>query len=115
MAGSVVLRHGRDPLPRAGAGGGALPQRAVHGAAHDDRGRGCPRRHDHGRQQTGPCLQQIAHKLVAEGQSSKEIAETLVISVRTVQRHGAKLLRRLGPRDRLELTRHAIRAGLIEP
>ncbi|MFD7442847.1 response regulator [Streptomyces sp. NPDC059909] len=54
-------------------------------------------------------------KLIAEGNSSKEIAETLVISVKTVQRHRANLLHKLGLRDRLELTRYAIRAGLIEP
>ncbi len=54
-------------------------------------------------------------KLVAEGHSSKEIAETLFISVKTVQRHRANLLHKLGLRDRLELTRYAIRAGLIEP
>ena len=54
-------------------------------------------------------------KLIAEGHSSKEIAETLVISIKTVQRHRANLLHKLGMRDRLELTRYAIRAGLIEP
>jgi len=54
-------------------------------------------------------------KLVAEGHSSKEIAEMLFISVKTVQRHRANLLHKLGLRDRLELTRYAIRAGLIEP
>ncbi|GAA3368036.1 response regulator transcription factor [Streptomyces sannanensis] len=54
-------------------------------------------------------------KLIAEGNSSKEIAETLVISIKTVQRHRANLLQKLGLRDRLELTRYAIRAGLIEP
>lgn len=54
-------------------------------------------------------------KLVAEGHSSKEIAELLFISVKTVQRHRANLLHKLGLRDRLELTRYAIRAGLIEP
>ncbi|WP_282688529.1 MULTISPECIES: response regulator transcription factor [unclassified Streptomyces] len=54
-------------------------------------------------------------KLVAEGHSSKEIAELLVISVKTVERHRANLLQELGLRDRLELTRYAIRAGLIEP
>jgi DNA-binding NarL/FixJ family response regulator len=36
--------------------------------------------------------------------SSKEITETLVISVKTVQRHRANLLQKLGLRDRLELT-----------
>ncbi|MFD6281382.1 response regulator [Streptomyces sp. NPDC060209] len=54
-------------------------------------------------------------KLVAEGHSSKEIANMLVISVKTVERHRANLLQKLGLRDRLELTRYAIRAGLIEP
>ncbi|MFB4293468.1 response regulator [Nonomuraea sp. ATR24] len=54
-------------------------------------------------------------KLIAEGHSSKEIADLLVISVKTVDRHRANVLGKLGMRDRLELTRYAIRAGLIEP
>ncbi|MDT0433248.1 MULTISPECIES: response regulator transcription factor [Streptomyces] len=53
-------------------------------------------------------------KLVAEGHSSKEIAELLFISIKTVHRHRANLLHKLGLRDRLELTRYAIRVGLIE-
>jgi DNA-binding NarL/FixJ family response regulator len=54
-------------------------------------------------------------KLIAEGQTSKEIAETLVLSVKTVERHRADILHRLGMRDRVDLTRYAIRRGLIEP
>ncbi|MGW7366114.1 response regulator [Streptomyces sp. NPDC054841] len=54
-------------------------------------------------------------KLVAEGHTSKEIGDILVISTKTVERHRANLLQKLGLRDRLELTRYAIRAGLIEP
>jgi len=54
-------------------------------------------------------------KLVAEGHSSRDIAAMLHISVKTVERHRANLLQKLGLRDRLELTRYAIRAGLIEP
>ncbi|TSE01934.1 response regulator transcription factor [Skermania sp. ID1734] len=54
-------------------------------------------------------------KLIAEGNSSRDIAKTLVISVKTVDRHRANILQKLGLRDRLELTRYAIRAGLVEP
>lgn len=54
-------------------------------------------------------------KLIAEGLSSKEIAKALTISVKTVERHRANILAKLGMRDRTQLTRYAIRAGLIEP
>ncbi len=54
-------------------------------------------------------------KLIAEGNSTKEIAEILRISVKTVDRHRANVLQKLGLRDRLGLTRFAIRTGLIEP
>jgi DNA-binding NarL/FixJ family response regulator len=54
-------------------------------------------------------------KLVAEAYSSKEIAQALVISLKTVERHRANILEKLGMRDRVELTRYAIRRGLIEP
>lgn len=54
-------------------------------------------------------------KLIAEGRSSKEIAQLLTISVRTVERHRENILAKLGMRDRTQLTRYAIRAGLIEP
>jgi DNA-binding NarL/FixJ family response regulator len=54
-------------------------------------------------------------KLVAEGNSSKEIAEILTISIKTVERHRSNMLQKLGLRDRLDLTRYAIRAGLLEP
>ena len=54
-------------------------------------------------------------KLVAEGYSTREIAKTLDISVKTVDRHRTNILQKLGMRDRLALTRYAIRAGLIEP
>jgi DNA-binding NarL/FixJ family response regulator len=52
-------------------------------------------------------------KLVAEGHTSDEIAELLVISRKTVDRHRANMLEKLGMRDRVELTRYAIRRGLI--
>src|SRR5919109_150022 len=54
-------------------------------------------------------------KLIAEAHTSKEIADTLVIAVKTVERHRANILEKLGMRDRVELTRYAIKRGLIEP
>ncbi|HKP89715.1 MAG TPA: response regulator transcription factor [Thermoleophilaceae bacterium] len=54
-------------------------------------------------------------KLIAESHTSKEIAELLVISEKTVERHRSNILEKLGARDRVALTRYAIRRGLIEP
>jgi len=54
-------------------------------------------------------------KLIAEGNSAKDIAEALVISVKTVDRHRANILQKLGLKDRLDITRFAIRTGLVEP
>jgi DNA-binding NarL/FixJ family response regulator len=53
-------------------------------------------------------------KLIAEAYTNEQIAETLVISPKTVERHRANILEKLGMRDRVELTRYAIRRGLIE-
>jgi DNA-binding NarL/FixJ family response regulator len=54
-------------------------------------------------------------KLVAEGLTSDEIARELVISPRTVERHRENVLGKLGLRNRVDLTRYAIRRGLVEP
>jgi len=54
-------------------------------------------------------------KLIAEAQTSKEIATELVISIKTVERHRQNILDKLGMSDRVELTRYAIRRGLIQP
>ena len=53
-------------------------------------------------------------KLVAEAHTNDEIAELLHISKKTVERHRANVLEKLGMRDRVELTRYAIRRGLVE-
>jgi DNA-binding NarL/FixJ family response regulator len=54
-------------------------------------------------------------KLVAESYTSDEIGRLLHISRRTVERHRENVLAKLGMRDRIQLTRYAIRHGLIDP
>ncbi len=54
-------------------------------------------------------------KLIAESYSTRQIADALVISEKTVDRHRANILEKLGMHDRVALTRYAIRSGLIEP
>ena len=54
-------------------------------------------------------------KLIAEAHTSKDIAQLLFISIKTVERHRQNILDKLGMRDRVELTRYAIRRGLIQP
>jgi DNA-binding NarL/FixJ family response regulator len=54
-------------------------------------------------------------KLIAEGHTSREIGEILSISAKTVERHRHNVLEKLDLRDRVALTRYAVRRGLIEP
>jgi DNA-binding NarL/FixJ family response regulator len=54
-------------------------------------------------------------KLIAESYSTRQIAEALVISEKTVDRHRTNILEKLGMHDRVELVRYAIRRGLVEP
>jgi DNA-binding NarL/FixJ family response regulator len=61
-----------------------------------------------------PREQQIV-KLIAESNTNRQIAEVLTISEKTVETHRANILDKLGMRDRVELTRYAIRRGLVEP
>lgn len=54
-------------------------------------------------------------KLIAEGRSTKDIASLLVISPKTVDSHRTNVLQKLEMQDRTQLTRYALRIGLIEP
>jgi len=54
-------------------------------------------------------------KLIAEAHTNREIAEILQLSEKTVESHRARVLQKLGMRDRVELVRYAIRSGLVEP
>ena len=61
-----------------------------------------------------PREQQIV-KLIAESHTNRQIAELLTISEKTVETHRSNILEKLGMRDRVELTRYAIRRGFVEP
>lgn len=52
-------------------------------------------------------------QLIAEGNSTKEIASRLALSVKTVETHRSQLMERLGIRDVAGLVRYAIRHGLV--
>ena len=54
-------------------------------------------------------------KLIAEGLTSEEVGETLMIAKNTVDRHRDNILEKLGMRNRVDLTRYAIKRGLVEP
>ena len=53
--------------------------------------------------------------LVAEGQTTKEIAHTLGLSVKTAESHRTRIMSRLGIHHTAGLVRYAIRHGLIQP
>ena len=52
-------------------------------------------------------------KLVAEGYKNREIAEYLSISAKTVEKHRANLMKKLGLRSAADLTAYAIEKGLV--
>lgn len=54
-------------------------------------------------------------KLVAQGRTNQEIADQLVISIKTVQAHRANVMEKLGLHDITHLVRFAIRHGVLPP
>lgn len=52
-------------------------------------------------------------KLIAEGNTNKQIAERLCLSIKTVQTHRTHIMDKLGAHDRTELVKFAIRKGLV--
>lgn len=53
-------------------------------------------------------------KLIAEGHKNREVADALCISVKTVEKHRANLMRKLNLHNAVELTVFAVKKGLVE-
>lgn len=53
-------------------------------------------------------------RLIVDGLTSREIAESLIISPNTVERHRQNIMSKLGLHNRAELVRYAISKGLVE-
>ena len=51
---------------------------------------------------------------MAEGKTNRQIADTLFLSIKTVQTHRDHIMKKLRMHDRTELVKYAIRKGLIE-
>ncbi len=68
-----------------------------------------------------PGLQELTSRqreilqLIAEGNSTKEIAQKLILSVKTIESHRVQLMERLNIHDIAGLVRYAIRMGIILP
>jgi two-component system response regulator NreC len=52
-------------------------------------------------------------KLIAEGRTSREIAESLFISLKTVMGHRTKIMEKLGLHNRTDLIKYAVKKGLL--
>lgn len=59
--------------------------------------------------------EQQVFRLVVQGNSTKQIAELLFVSPKTVEKHRASIMEKLGLHDRLELLKYAIKIGIIDP
>jgi two-component system, NarL family, response regulator NreC len=96
---AIVLPPAGNPWPRL--------VRAVRIATRDSK----RRRDDHGL----TARERDVVRLLALGHTNHEIAERLVLSVRTVETHRSRIQRRLGLRSRAEVVRWALDRGMLAP
>lgn len=114
VAGQVILhpdvaRTVMENIGQAGAGGG-LSAGAAAGAGSQPKAEGGP---------LNPHLEQLTERerevltLIARGLTNQQIGDKLFISIKTVQAHRANLMEKLDLHDAVELTKFAIKTGLV--
>ncbi|MFZ5584453.1 MAG: response regulator [Thermodesulfobacteriota bacterium] len=59
--------------------------------------------------------EQQIFRLVAEGNSTNQIAEVLCVSPKTVEKHRTNIMKKLGLKDRLDMVKYAVKIGIIDP
>ncbi|MFO0903776.1 MAG: response regulator transcription factor [Pirellulales bacterium] len=75
----------------------------------------------HGRPPADPRLDQLSERerevflLIAQGHTSQAVADRLFVSVKTIESYRARLMTKLGLKNRAELTQFAIEMGLLGP
>lgn len=59
--------------------------------------------------------EQQVFRLIAQGKSSRDIADFLCISLKTVEKHRAHIMQKLGLHDRVDIVKYAIKIGIMDP
>ncbi len=59
--------------------------------------------------------EQQVFRLIVEGNSTKQVAGVLCVSPKTVEKHRANLMEKLGIHDLVGLVKYAIKTGIIDP
>ena len=116
VSGYVLKRAAASELVsaiRAAHRGGLVLDPSIARDVLEDPGRGAASRLADDPYETLTDREKQVLKLVAEGGSNKEIAETLEISVKTAMAHREHLMEKLGVHSRTELIRFALKRGVI--
>ncbi|MBI4798120.1 MAG: response regulator transcription factor [Desulfarculus sp.] len=59
--------------------------------------------------------EQQIFRLVAEGNSTNQIADVLCVSPKTVEKHRTNIMKKLSLKDRLDMVKYAVKIGIIDP
>jgi two-component system response regulator NreC len=121
VAKSVLMAGARGYLPKAAAGADLIDavRRVSRGEDYLHHSVGVALAREGGRAgQEAPVYlserEMAVGRLLALGHTNAEVADLLIVSVRTVETYRAQLFRKLGVRSRAELVRAAVRTGLID-